>query len=50
MAARAPERNAADWPSLRRDVDDLEALASARELGLGHYTEPWAMLALAGGN
>jgi 2-phospho-L-lactate guanylyltransferase len=39
-----------DWPTLRRDVDDLETLASARELGLGHYTEPWAMLALAPGN
>ena len=37
-----------DWPSLRRDVDDLESLAAARELGLGRYTEPWAMLALAG--
>ena len=39
-----------DWPTLRRDVDDLETLAAARELGLGHYSEPWAMLALAGGN
>ena len=39
-----------DWPSLRRDVDDLATLAAARDLGLGHYTEPWAMLALAPGN
>ena len=37
-----------DWPTLRRDVDDLESLAAARALGLGRYTEPWAMLALAG--
>lgn len=35
-----------DWPSLRRDVDDLESLASARELGLGRCTEPWARQAL----
>lgn len=38
-----------DWPTLRRDVDDLEALAAARELGLGRHTEPWAMLALRAG-
>jgi 2-phospho-L-lactate guanylyltransferase len=41
---------AGEWPSLRRDVDDLETLASARDLGLGHYSEPWAVLALTAGN
>jgi 2-phospho-L-lactate guanylyltransferase len=45
--ARGARELDGDWPSLRRDVDDLETLASARALGLGHHTEPWAMLALA---
>ena len=48
--ARGARELDGDWPSLRRDVDDLETLASARALGLGHFTEPWAMLALAAGN
>jgi len=48
--ARGARELDGDWPSLRRDVDDLDSLASARALGLGHYTEPWAMLALAGRN
>ncbi len=39
-----------DWPTLRRDVDDLGTLASARDLGLGNHTEPWAALALTAGN